>query len=61
MHDICKTNPCQSGGICSLDSSSKAGFTCSCPNGYFGASCQNSNHINLFGRIFQEINYELFI
>ena len=43
MHDIvvdtdeCASNPCQHGGSCS-DEVNK--FSCSCANGYEGATCQ---------------------
>ena len=43
MHDIvvdtdeCANNPCQHGGSCS-DELNK--FSCSCANGYEGATCQ---------------------
>jgi hypothetical protein len=44
-HSICQSNPCQHGGLCIPDDErvSDNGFSCICPQGFSGASCQISD------------------
>ncbi|XP_044837858.1 neurogenic locus notch homolog protein 4 isoform X2 [Mauremys mutica] len=37
--DSCQSNPCANGGTCAVTGSTPSDFTCRCPPGYSGATC----------------------
>ena len=43
----CYPSPCQNSGVCMLDSSLASGYFCSCPLGFVGVNCSDSESFSL--------------
>lgn len=39
--NVCTLNPCEHQAVCSRKPSSSHGYTCECPDNYFGPYCEN--------------------
>ena len=46
MHELCKNNPCKNNAICNVNVE-KQEFTCDCPLGYQGATCEVESRVEV--------------
>ncbi|EDO34598.1 predicted protein, partial [Nematostella vectensis] len=43
-NNACQSSPCLNGGTCSVDPVKESEYTCICPNGFSGQTCQEKVH-----------------